>query len=107
MNDADFKRTLINLQNDKTQLNKMCDSLKKELDKMKNHYNNLKEEKIEISKMNNEFLIEKENLEKEIKKLKTEKNDLNLINSELKNQHISDINNLNADIDKIQKKKIL
>ena len=57
--------------------------------------------------MNNEFLIQKENLEKEIKKLKREKNDLNLINTELKNQHISDINNLYADIDKIQKKKIL
>ena len=58
------------------ELNKKCDSLKKELDKMKNNYNNLKEEKIEISKMNNEFLIEKENYEKEIKKLKSEKNDL-------------------------------
>jgi hypothetical protein len=57
------------------ELNKKCDSLQKELDKMKNNYNNLKEEKIEISKMNNEFLIEKENYEKEIKKLK-EKNDL-------------------------------
>ena len=76
MNDADFERTLINLQKDKTELNKMCDSLKKELDKMKNNYNHLKEEKIEISKMNNEFLIEKENYEKEIKKLKSEKNDL-------------------------------
>ena len=61
---------------DKTELNKKCDSLQKELDKMKNNYNNLKEEKIEISKMNNEFLIEKENYEKEIKKLKSEKNDL-------------------------------
>ena len=58
------------------ELNKKCDSLQKELDKMKNNYNNLKEEKIEISKMNNEFLIEKENYEKEIKKLKSEKNDL-------------------------------
>ncbi len=76
MNDSDFERTLINLQKDKTELNKKCDLLQKELDKMKNNYNNLKEEKIEISKMNNEFLIEKENYEKEIKKLKSEKNDL-------------------------------
>ncbi len=58
------------------ELNKKCDSLQKELDKMKNNCDNLKEEKIEISKMNNEFLIEKENYEKEIKKLKSEKNDL-------------------------------
>ncbi len=70
MNDSDFERILINLQKDKTELNKKCDSLQKELDKMKNNYNNLKEEKIEISKMNNEFLIKKGKRRKRNKKIK-------------------------------------